>query len=418
MKHRKITYKLYPTSAQQDRLLELKHRHKTLYNAALEERIDAYRKASQSIGFYDQSASLSEIRAMFPDYRELNCTALQQTLRRLNKAFAAFFRRCKEGREPGFPRFKSMSRFSGITYGVYNKGRNGWRFMPSDNGKHGRLYLSDVGTLKARGKPRQFGELVFCELCHRRDHWYLSLTVECEPRRESAGTGVMAFDWGVTTLLKAVDNTGQRKTIDNPRWFQSIKETKAELQRQLAKKKRFSRAWKKSNRQLAALESKMARKRLDFQHKLAADIASQYVCVAAEKLSVKNMTTSAKGTVEKPGNQVKQKAGLNREIIDTAPAQLYSLIQTKVKETAFGVWLDVPTRKVKPSQRCPKCWQTKKKTLSERVHLCSNERCGYTDDRDFASSLTSLRYALAQLAGREPSRVELPPETLCNSLNC
>lgn len=412
MQVRKITYRLYPSKAQSARLADLLYLHKNLYNAALEERISAYRKAGLSLNYNDQSASLTLIRDEHPDYKSANSSALQQTLRRLDKAFAHFFRRIKKGQTPGFPRFKSITRFPGICYGSYNHGKSGWGFTPGKDWNHGRLRLSDVGTLKCRGKARTGGDIKTADLLYRRGHWHLSLSVECEPVRQCQGNAVMAFDWGTESLLSRVSTDGTREKVENPRWFQQYKEHKAALQRSLATKKRFGRAWKQIKKKLAALESAIARRRLDFQHKVSAEFARKYAVVVAEELNIRNMTRSAKGTVEKPGKNVRQKSGLNREIIDTAPAQLYGLIRYKVQETDTGIWLDAPTRKLKPSQRCPVCLGTKRKTLNERVHQCEDESCGYTDDRDYASALVCLRYALAWLAGQELAWAALPPETL------
>jgi putative transposase len=104
---------------------------------------------------------------------------------------------------------------------------------------------------------------------------------------------------------------------------------------------------------------------------------------ATEELAVKNMTKSAKGTIEKPGKQVKQKTGLNREILDTAPRKLLNMVHYKVEETD-GHYEEVETRKVKPSQRCPDCLVVVKKTLSTRQHECA---CGASYHRDVASGL-------------------------------
>ena len=201
MQNRKVTYKLYPNKAQTERLNDLLHLHKNLYNAALEERISAYQKAGESLNYYDQAAGLSLIRKDDPDYKAASNTALQNTLKRLHKAFQNFFGRIKKGQTPGFPRFKSITRFPGISYGSYNKGKQGWKFQPGDKWKHGKLYLSDVGWLKARGKARTGGDLVAADLLYRRGHWYLSLTVACTPERECTGTAAAGMDWGVEALF-------------------------------------------------------------------------------------------------------------------------------------------------------------------------------------------------------------------------
>ena len=102
------------------------------------------------------------------------------------------------------------------------------------------------------------------------------------------------------------------------------------------------------------------------------------------------MTGSAKGDSENPGKNVKAKSGLNREILDTAPAQLLGMIRYKVEETG-GEFIEAPTKKLKPSQRCPSCWAIRKKKLSERQHSCD---CGLSMGRDSASAWVMLKWAL------------------------
>ncbi len=116
MQRRKATLKLYPNAAQLARLETWTRLHCELYNAALEERIDAWRKARKSISWFDQQNALPEIKAARPEFIALGSHALQQTLRRLDLAFQSLFRRVKAGQTPGFPRFKSAKRFSGFAY--------------------------------------------------------------------------------------------------------------------------------------------------------------------------------------------------------------------------------------------------------------------------------------------------------------
>lgn len=150
MERRKVTYKLYPTPRQAARLLDLLRSHKDLWNAALEERIDAWRKAEKSISYAQQCASLTQVRGELPeDWATMNCSSQQITLRRLDKAFGAFFRRVKAGQAPGFPRFKSLRRMPGFGYKSHG---DGWRFTPGADWKHGTLRLQGVGHIKARGR--------------------------------------------------------------------------------------------------------------------------------------------------------------------------------------------------------------------------------------------------------------------------
>ena len=113
MQRRKVTFRLYPNVSQQERLDGWVRLHAELYNAALQERIEAYRKAGISISYYDQQNTLPVIKQFRPELVELGSHALQETLRRLDRAFQAFFRRVKAGQSPGFPRFMRIPRSSG-----------------------------------------------------------------------------------------------------------------------------------------------------------------------------------------------------------------------------------------------------------------------------------------------------------------
>jgi putative transposase len=93
----------------------------------------------------------------------------------------------------------------------------------------------------------------------------------------------------------------------------------------------------------------------------------------------------------KKGKRKRQKSGLNRSILDVGFGMLRSAIKYKIEE-AGGNFLEVPAQKIKPSQTCPKCLAQKKKELSERIHQC--EKCGYTADRDVASAIVCLNWAL------------------------
>lgn len=393
---RKATYRLYPTPRQAEALVALLRSHQQLYNAALQERIEAWQKCRVSISFAAQCKSLTEIRRELPEWTQANCSSQQMTLRRLDKAFAAFFRRVKAGQTPGFPRFKSLARFPGFSFKSHG---DGWRFTPAAGWKHGTLRIGGIGHVPCRGKARQGGKVCASDLLHRDGQWFLSLTIEPE-RIERARTGdaAVAFDWGVETLLSGADHRDNVIRVENPRWYQASKDEITALQQAVSRKRRGSNRHKRAVRRLAAARGRQARRRLDFLHKQTADIARQYALVAMEELQIQNMTRSARGTVEDPGRCVAQKAGLNREILDTAPAMLMQLLRYKVLETG-GMWAEAPTKKLKPSQTCPACGTVRKKALSERTHRCEN--CGHTEPRDIASARVVLHWALYGACGQE-----------------
>lgn len=383
MQKRKYTYKLYPNAKQQEQLIECLRLHQQLYNAALQERIDCYKKTGRSISYNDQQSSLTQIRSEHEEYEAIPCTSSRMTLRRLDKAFKSFFKRVKKGETPGFPRFKSLKRFS--SFDLLDT-----TFIPNENWKHGKLFIRGIGHIKARGQARVAGKVKTSQVRLVQGHWELSLTVECDPSREATATKAVGIDWGVEHLLTLTHEDGTTKTVSNSRYYKNTQAEMLPLEQSIAGKKRLSNRWRAACAKLSKAKAKVARQRKDDQHKISKEIAADYTLVATEKLKIKNMTGSAKGDSENPGKNVKAKSGLNREILDTAPAQLLGMIRYKVEETG-GEYVEAPTRKLKPSQRCPSCWAIRKKKLSERQHSCD---CGLSMGRDSASAWVMLKWAL------------------------
>ena len=370
--------------------------HRALYNAALEERIEAYRKAGKSIGFADQCKSATAIRLDDPAYRGLNAQSLQVTLKRLDRAFQNFFRRVKAGQTPGFPRFKGRDRFPG--FGFKHHG-DGFRFTPGIGWRHGSLRLSGIGEMRARGEARTPGEVVCCDVQRRADGWWLSLVVACEPHRE-AGIGVVGIDWGVETYATTCTGPMQFDAVENERFGAAEAEALQEQQRALSRALRGKRSHRaqKARRLLAKRSRRLANRRKDRTHQVTATLIKSHARIVTENLTIRNMTASARGTTEKPGRQVRQKAGLNRAILDTAPGGFVSTLRTKAEEAGSQLIL-VDPRKNRPSQTCPISGIVRKKSLSERTHTLPDGRV-ITRDQASAWVLWNIGQELA--AGANP----------------
>ena len=263
--HRRITYKLYPSPSQAAALEHACDLHRYLYNAALEERIEGWRKAKRSISFAEQCKSVTTIRLDDPAYRDLNAQSLQVTLKRLDRAFQSFFRRVKAGQTPGFPRFKGRDRFPG--FGFKRHG-DGFRFTPGTGWRHGSLRLSGIGTMAVRGEARTPGEVVCCDVQRRADGWWLSLVVACEPHRE-AGIGVVGIDWGVETYATTCTGPMQFDAVENERFGAAEAEALQEQQRALSRALRGKRSHRAQNakRLLAKRSRRLANRRKDRTHR-------------------------------------------------------------------------------------------------------------------------------------------------------
>ena len=107
---RAYKYRLYPTRGQAEKLERVLDCCRELYNAALQERRDAYRMAGVTISYYEQKRELPAVKEVCPEYRQIGSQVLQDVIQRVERAFAAFFRRCKGGEKPGYPRFRGRAR--------------------------------------------------------------------------------------------------------------------------------------------------------------------------------------------------------------------------------------------------------------------------------------------------------------------
>ena len=370
--------------------------HRQLYNSALEERIEAYRKASISISYADQCKSLTLIRQQNPEYLAVNAQSAQVTLKRLDLAFGAFFRRCKEGETPGFPRFKSRDRFNGWGYKTHG---DGFRFTPREGWKHGNLRLSGIGTIAARGEARTPGRVVCADVQRKADGWFLSLVIECEPYRER-GEREAGLDWGVETLATLAYGIDDFSQFENERPLAAETEALKTEQRALSaalRGKRSKRAMK-ARKAMARRWRKVSNRRKNRNHQITARLVRDHKLIVTETLTIANMTASARGTVEEPGKKVKQKAGLNRAILDATPGSFLSNLGYKAEEAGCEM-VFINTRKHKPSQTDPVSGEVRKKGLNERTHTLPD---GRVIGRDQAAALTMLVIGLKQLGRNRP----------------
>ena len=186
--------------------------------------------------------------------------------------------------------------------------------------------------------------------------------------------------------------------IAEPKIKKASKEKRRKRAPNRKKKIKASRRWKQAQRKVSRLTRKVANQRQNWVHKVAAEIVSSNSFVATEKLEVRNMTSRAK-----KGKRKKQKAGLNKSMLDVGFGMLRTTIKYKVEQIG-GVFVEVPTRQVKPSQTCPKCGHQEKKTLDVRTHKCGV--CGYIQDRDIAAAEVMLYWAKGTLPGLGTSLVD------------
>lgn len=250
-----------------------------------------------------------------------------------------------------------------------------------------------------RGKAKFWGVPTTCTIVYRHGKWYASITINCEPVSRELGTGSIGIDFGTNTAA-AVSDGENGYFIENPRWYKQvlpkIKKASRDKRRKRApnRKKRIkaSRRWKQAGKLVSRLQRKAACSRQNWVHHQAIQLTSGNSLIASERLETQKMTSKPK-----PGSKRKrQKIGLNRSILDVGWGMLTSAIKYKLEEGG-GIFVEVPTKKVAPSQTCPKCSDRKKKERGERVHFC--KECGYVQDRDLAAAEVMVLWVKGILPG-------------------
>jgi len=352
--NRKVNYKLYPSKAQKLLLENMFNNHRKLYNALLEQRIYVWKGKQKSLSYAEQCKQITFLREEIEEFKNINAQSLQETAKRLDKAYKAFFSRVKAGKTAGFPRFKSYDRFSGWGYKTYG---DGWKIdtfqakkvTRKQKTRGGTVRISGVGKIQIRGMSRNGGTPKTMEVLKKGEDWIISVTYQCVAERNS-GEHIHAFDWGVTTFLTIANEAQQISAVENPRFLRTASEKIEKVQQKLSRKKLRSNNRKKVKISLSRIHKKVANKRLDFMHKTSCKIVESSKRIITEKLAIKNITKAPKAKIDEftgayLPNGAGRKAGLNKSILDTSPSQFLQMVRVKAEEAAYELEELVPIQK-------------------------------------------------------------------------
>ncbi len=207
-------YRLYPTRKQADALQQILNLNRELYNAALEERREACRMSRVRVTYEMQSAQLPEIKKGRPEFGEIYSQILQETLKRVDKAFKDFFRRVKNGEKPGYPRFQGYDRYDSFCYPQIEKLKGN----PTVRIENGRVVLPKIGHVKVKQHRPMEGKAKTCTIKIKREgeHRYVVFACEIEERKTLPLTSLpIGIDMGLKHFY--TDSNGD--VVDNPRFF-------------------------------------------------------------------------------------------------------------------------------------------------------------------------------------------------------
>jgi putative transposase len=365
---RSFRYRLHPNASQTRVLESWLGPCRTLYNAALEQRNTWWQSARRSVSYEMQTAQLTELRAADPAYAAVPAEVLRSALRRLKRAFAAFFRRCREGaKKPGYPRFRSYRRYNSYDVGNVRVTKD-------------RVYVPKLGHVKMNLYRPIVGEIKNATL--RRDStgkWWISLQCDQGPapaKCEIAST--VGIDLGLNVLAMRSDGTA----IQNHRYGKQSAKLIKRRQRKLARKQKGSKNREKARILVAKAYGHVANQRLDQARKEAKKLYEEFDEVAYEDLSVQRL---CRGRYKK-------------SMHDASWGVLLRCCASKAEEAGKH---HTPKDHRQTSQRCSACGTIVPMTIADRVFRCS--QCGLEIDRDHNAAI-NIRSARPGRSGADQRR--------------
>lgn len=364
-----LRYRIYPTKSQRSKIDNILELCRWTYNETLAARKNAYDQDGKSVSYYETKKLLPQWKDEKPELKSVHSQVLQEVVKRVDLAYQAFFRRVKEGGDPGYPRFKGKGRYDSFTYT-----QSGFSLKP------GKLRLSKIGDIKIKLHRAVEGEIQRVNVRKMpTGKWFASFLVCTEPGEPLPFTGESI---GVDVGLKSFITLSNGDQVDNPRFFGHVEKALAQAQRKLSKAPKGTPERQRALKVVHRVHERIANKRDDFIQKLSWSLVKSYDLIVFEDLNIKGMV---------------QNHCLAKHIADAAWNKLITATTYKAE------WADRRVELVNPkntSQICSGCGQIVHKDLSERNHICPF--CGLTIDRDHNAALNILRLGLQ--SGRQNVR--------------
>lgn len=384
--HRGFKFKLAPTAEQEAAFRQFSGVCRLIYNLALEQRETWWRQFRRQTGgnlnYIAQARELTMLRAEFDWIAAVTQTCQQQALRDLDKAFTNFF--AGRARYPT-PRRKGLNdafRFQGREVHIKRL-----------NAKWSAVRLPKIGWVKFRDTRPIRGNVQNATVSSDALGWHVSFACTVEIATADHIGPSVGIDRGITNTLAL--STGEMLSI--PASLKALESRHRAAQRVLARRKRGSKRRLKQQRRCAKLSAKRARIRKHWHHTVTTGFANRFGTVVLEDLKISNMTASAQGTVDDPGRNVKQKAGLNRAILNQGWFQFETLLAYKLDERG-GHLCKVPAHYT--SQTCSACGCIDKRSRESQARFVCHH-CGHEIHADTNAAIEILRRNTASMRMEE-----------------
>ena len=382
-------YELRPTGEQQRQMRRFAGSCRFVYNKALALQKDRYERGEEKLGYAGLCKELTTWRngAQTPWLADAPIHPLQQTLKDLERAYSHFF-----AKRAAFPRFKKKGQSDSFRYPDPKQ-------IKLDQ-SHSRIFLPKLGWLRARFSRDVLGAVKNVTVSASCGKWFVSIQTEREVEQPIAHGGAVGIDMGVARFATLSDGT----FVAPLNSFRRHQDRLRRAQQSMSRKVKFSSNWKKEKSRIQKIHSRIGHVRRDYLHKTTTTISQNHAMVCIEDLRIRNMSRSAAGTVEKPGRNVRQKAGLNRAILDQGWAEFRRQLDYKLAWR--GGWLvAVPPQNT--SRTCPCCGHVSADNRQTQARFKCRE-CGFEENADLVGAINVLRAGHARFAC-EVSGALMPP---------
>lgn len=369
--------RLYPNEQQKQIISSQIGGNRYIYNRMLALKIYAYKKFGINLKKFDLIKHATKLRNRTKTswLKEVDSQSIQQSIGNMDTAYKNFFRRVKQGGAVGFPKFKSK-----------HHSRQSFQYPQRVklNDNMNKIYLPKVGWVKCKGFRKEYiGKIKTVTVTLEAYQYHASILIDLKNETPKSTNLAQQVGLDVGVKLVVADSNGNKiKPLNLERELSKLRK----YAKQLSRKKKGSSNRLKAKQKLAKINLKIANKRKDFLHKLSFQYAENQGTVIVEDLKIKNMTKSAKGTLETPGKQVKQKQGLNRSITQQSWGMFFELLDYKLNERG-GQLIKVDPKHT--SQTCPSCGTVSKENrVSQSKFVCKT--CHYSNNADVVGALNIL----------------------------
>jgi len=341
-----------------------------VYNQTLALRKNAWDDEQKYISYYESKRYIAIWKQDKPELKEVHSHVLQDVSMRVDLAYQAFFRRLRNGEEPGYPRFKGKGWYDSLTYfetGFKLEGNN--------------LWLSKIGDIKVwLHRPIQgtIRRLTICRTASKK--WYVSFLVDDVPKESLPySEKAVGIDVGITNFAVLSDGT----FIRNEKYLAAYEEKLSTLQSKKDKMPHKSPERKKAAKRLARMYEKVGDLRNNFANQLSRQIVNNYGIICVEDGFTSEL--------------IEKKPYMAKSVLDASWNRFRTFLSYKAASAGRKFVLVDPAY---TSQICSSCGTIVKKDLKDRVHKCHT--CGLTLDRDLNAAKNILRLGLQSMVGIQP----------------